>query len=44
LAKGVFGSSLEEAEAAVGLVGVFLTGAVVVGVDLEESGVLAVGV
>ena len=40
----MFASSLEEAEAAPGLVGVFLGGAVDVGVDLEEIGVLAVGV
>ena len=40
----MFASSLEEAEAAPGLVGVFLGGTVDVGVDLEEIGVLAVGV
>jgi len=44
LAKGVFASSLEEADAADGLVGVLFGGAVVVGVDLEDRGVLAVGV
>ena len=35
---------MEDAEAAPGLVGVFLGGTVDVGVDLEDIGVLAVGV
>ena len=35
---------MEDAEAAPGFVGVFLGGTVVVGVDLEDIGVLAVGV
>lgn len=44
LANGVLANSLEEAEADVGLVGVRLGGAFVVGVVLEDRGVLAVGV
>jgi len=43
-AKGVFANSLEEADAVVGLVGVLLGGVLVVGVDLADSGVRAVGV
>jgi len=43
-AKGVFANSLEEADADVGFVGVLLGGVLVVGVDLEDSGVRAVGV
>merc|ERR1719499_213881 len=44
LAKGVLANSFEEAEAADGLVGVLLGGVLVVGVDLDDKGVLAVGV
>lgn len=44
LANGVLANSLEEAEADVGLFGVRLVGAFVVGVVLEDRGVLAVGV
>lgn len=40
----MFASSFDEAEAAPGFVGVFLGGAFVVGVDLADIGVLAVGV
>jgi len=43
-ANGVLANSLEEAEADAGLVGVRLVGAFVVGVVLEDRGVLAVGV
>jgi len=44
LAKGVFANSFDDAEADVGFVGVLLGGVLLVGVILEEIGVLAVGV
>ena len=44
LANGVLASSLDEAEAEVGLVGVLFVGVFVVGVVLEARGVLAAGV
>lgn len=44
LANGVFANSFDEADADDGLAGVLLGGVLVVGVVLEEIGVLAVGV